>query len=93
MINTVPIIYNGGSYGTYLEWCLTSLCSEHPIQEPFNHNGNSHEFRGNFVSGIQNWQQYLSTGTPHQLVRLHPKICKTESITDNLNEILNSEHD
>ena len=90
MINTVPIIYNGGSYGTYLEWCLTSLCSDQPICDPFTSTGSSHEFFGNFVSGIQNWQQYLSTGTPHQLVRLHPKICKTESITENLNEILNS---
>lgn len=90
MISTIPIIYSAGTYGTYLEWCLTSLCADQPIIDPFNGTGSSHEFRGNFVSGTQNWQQYLSTGTPHQLVRLHPKICKTESITENLNEILNS---
>jgi hypothetical protein len=90
MTKTVPIIYNGGSYGTYLEWCLTSLCSSQPIIDPFTGTGSSHKFQGNFVSGTQDWRQYLSTGTPHQLVRSHPKIYKTESISKNLNEILNS---
>jgi hypothetical protein len=90
MTKTVPIIYNGGSYGTYLEWCLTSLCSSQPIIDPFTGTGSSHKFQGNFVSCTQDWQQYLSTGAPHQLVRSHPKIYKTESISKNLNEILNS---
>ena len=95
MINTVPIIYNGGSYGTYLEWCLTSLCSDQPIFDPFLSTGSSHGFRGkgHQLTNFQGWQKYLSTGTPHQLVRLHPKISKTESISNNLNEILNSVND
>lgn len=90
MINTIPIIYSAGTYGTYLEWCLTTLCSEHPIQEPFNPNGNSHGFRGNFLSGVPDWRNYLLTSTPHKFVRVHPKTSATESLSEILTEILKS---
>ena len=90
MINTVPIIYSAGAYGTYVEWCLTTLCSSQPIQEPFKPNGNSHEFEGNFLSGMPGWRNYVSTGTQHKFVRLHPKTLAEESVTSNLTEMLES---
>ena len=90
MINTVPIIYNAGAYGTYVEWCLTTLCSTEAIQEPFNTNGNSHGFEGNFLSGMPGWRDYLLTGTQHKFVRLHPKTSAEESLTNNLTEMLES---
>lgn len=93
MINTVPIIYNGGCYGTYLEWCLTSLCSDQPIYDPFTSIGNSHEFEGNHLRNIQGWREYLSSSLQYKFARLHPKFLKTESITDNLNEVLLSATD
>ena len=94
MSNTVPIIYSAGAYGTYVEWCLTMLCSNQPIQEPFNTNGNSHGFRGNpLFGGMQVWQDYLSTNVAHKFVRLHPKISANESLSDNLNKILESAPD
>ena len=90
MINTVPIIYSAGSYGTYVEWCLTTLCSTQPIESPFTAVGNSHGFRGNFLSGIQGWRDYLSTNMPQKFVRIHPKSSAEESLSNNLNEILQS---
>jgi hypothetical protein len=90
MISTVPIIYSAGSYGTYVEWCLTTLCSTDVIQEPFNTNGNSHEFQGNFLSGMLGWHDYLSTNHQLKFVRFHPKTLAEESLSDNLTEILAS---
>jgi hypothetical protein len=90
MIDTVPIIYNAGAYGTYVEWCLTTLCSTDTIQEPFNTNGNSHGFEGNFLSGMLGWRDYLLTGTQHKFVRFHPKTSAEESLTNNLTEMLES---
>ena len=90
MTNTIPIIYSVGAYGTYVEWCLTTLCSSQPIQEPFNTNGNSHEFEGNFLSGIQGWRDYVSNNPAHKFVRIHPKRSAEESLSSNLNEILES---
>jgi len=90
MINTIAIAYNAGAYGTYVEWCLTTLCSHGPIQEPFNPNGNSHQFVGNFVSGLPGWLQYQHSGDCQQFVRLHPKTRSTESLSENLNQILES---
>ena len=90
MINSVPIIYNAGAYGTYVEWCLTTLCSTDAIQAPFNTNGNSHGFEGHFLSGMRDWRNYLSTNTQHKFVRLHPKTSAEESLTNNLTEMLES---
>lgn len=90
MSGTIPIVYNAGAYGTYVEWCLTTLCSDQPILDPFNANGNSHGFKGNFLSGLQGWQDHLSTMATHQFVRLHPKTLATESLSGNLTKILDS---
>lgn len=90
MIGTVPIIYSAGAYGTYVEWCLTTLCSVEDIQDPFNANGNSHGFEGNFLSGMPGWRNYLSTNHQHKFVRFHPKTLAEELLTNNLTEILES---
>jgi hypothetical protein len=90
MSGTVPIVYNAGAYGTYVEWCLTTLCSNQTIITPFNANGNSHGFTGNFLSGLQGWQQYKVNRPRHQFVRLHPKNLASESLSANLTEILQS---
>lgn len=42
----IPIAYQGGTYGTYLEWCLTSLTSTDQLVSPFTAVGDSHKFCG-----------------------------------------------
>lgn len=87
---TVPILFNAGAYGTYLEWCLTSLCSPEDLIMPFTQTGSSHNFEGNHLLNMQGWREYLKKGTPKQFVRLHPKTTKDELISNSLDEIFQS---
>ena len=85
--STVPIIFSSGSYGTYLEWCLTTLTTDVDVNSPLTANGNSHNFHGNHLFGIDGWRQYLASSTYHSFVRFHPKIYQTDDVYKNLNEI------
>ena len=87
---TVPIIYNVGAYGTYLQWCLAGICSSDDLTSPFGKNGNSHHSRGYHLNGMQNWRKYLQQDQHSQFVKLHAKTKKNESLSDQLNEILQS---
>ena len=87
---TVPILFNSGAYGTYLEWCLTSLCSCDELHLPFRDTGSSHNFKGIHLLNIQGWRQYLKENNPGKFVRLHPKTEQEHSIQDHLTEILQS---
>jgi hypothetical protein len=89
MKKTVVIVFNSGSYGTYLEWCLTTLVNGTEVQEPFTNVGNSHKFSGNHLVNIANWRKYVSGNKQYQFVRLHPKTKNTDSITAHLLEIAN----
>ena len=90
MVNTIPIMFHGGSYGTYLEWVLHTLTTDVAIAEPFNNNGNSHAYEGRHVGNLPGWRKYLASNDPAAFVRLHPKDLANESISDNLNEIMTS---
>ena len=87
---TIAIVYNGGSYGTYLEWVLTTLTTDIPIVDPFNSNGNSHQFCGNHAGIIHSskWKKIASKEKSCLFVRLHPKTQQHEVLDDNLNQIL-----
>jgi hypothetical protein len=87
---TVPILFNGGAYGTYLEWCLTSLSTSDELLSPFKNNGNSHNFKGTHLHNMQGWRQYRSGPDHSKFVRLHPKTEQNHSIKDHLDEILQS---
>ena len=68
---TVAIAFNGGAYGTYLEWCLTTLTSSDPIVAPFTKRGNSHKFLGNHLINFSNWQDYNTSGNVFDFFRFH----------------------
>jgi len=87
---TVPILFNGGAYGTYVEWCLTSLSTSDQLSSPFRANGASHNFDGNHLLNMQGWRQYLSGSDHSKFVRLHPKTDKNHSLKNHLDEILQS---
>jgi len=86
--STIPIIFNGGAYGTYLEWVLTVLTTDIKVVAPFNQNGNSHRFKGHHLIDIDGWRRYTKSSELSQFVRLHPKTKKEESISHNLDSIL-----
>lgn len=87
---TVAIAFNGGAYGTYLEWCLTTLTSSDPIVAPFTKRGNSHKFLGNHLINFSGWQDYNALNNCFDFFRFHPKVQQEESISNNLNEVCNS---
>jgi hypothetical protein len=87
---TVAIVYNAGSYGTYLEWCLTSLITSGELISPFTSLGNSHQFNGHQLHGFHGWQQYQADPQKYPFVRLHPKTAQDEQLSNNLDYICNS---
>lgn len=90
MIKTIPIVFHGGCYGTFLEWTLHTLTTDTPVTEPFTDKGNSHQYNGRHVRNMEGWRDYLADEEPRAFVRLHPKVLQEESLSDNLNEILES---
>ena len=87
---TVAIVYTAGSYGTYLEWCLTSLTTTNEIVAPFTSVGNSHQFDGNYLDGVKGWQKYLSSTQKYSFVRLHPKNTQHDNLSIILDYICNT---
>jgi hypothetical protein len=81
---TTAIVFNGGAYGTYLEWCLTTLSSTDDIVTPFSIVGNSHNFVGNHLSNIAGWKSFKLANCTSQFVRLHPKTRQNESLSANM---------
>jgi len=88
--DTIPIIFNGGAYGTYLEWVFTTLTTKIPIVPPFTQNGNSHRYVGQHLLDMSGWINYVSSKNLSRFVRLHPKTTKEESLSKNLDLIMSS---
>lgn len=87
--STVPIAYHGGTYGTYLEWCLTSLTSTDQLVSPFTNLGNSHKFKkGNFLK-FDTVSEFLNATQSAKFARFHPKTQQQHSISDRLDQICN----
>ena len=87
--DTIPIVFNGGAYGTYLEWLLTTLTTDWPVMEPFARGGNSHGYRGNHLNTMFGWNVYANCiDPPLPFVRVHPKTEEHESISASLETIL-----
>ena len=88
--STVPIIFNGGTYGTFVEWCLNYFSGESVVTFPFTQSGSSHGFAGHHLMDIHGWRSYLQSEQYFKFVRLHPKIHETDDIEKNIIEISNS---
>jgi hypothetical protein len=89
--DTVPIVFNGGAYGTYLEWCLVTLTTDSEIVSPFTSVGSSHQFFGRHLSNMEGWNQYVTDEKNlSKFVRFHPKSKKEENIVDHLEVILST---
>lgn len=88
--DTIPILYSGGTYGTFISWCLHYFSGKDVTENPFELNGSSHKFKapGGHLQNIEGWRDYLKTEKNFQFTRLHPKTEKTDSVIKNLEEIL-----
>lgn len=86
----IAIVYNGGAYGTYLHWVLDTLTQNVPVESPFTNVGNSHLFNGPACDCMDLYRQRVQDHTDYNIIRLHPKTLKTESLTDSLNFVSNT---
>lgn len=91
MKNTLVIAFNGGAYGTYLEWVLNSLITIGEIIPPFTPLGNSHDTHlGHHLWNLERFHTYLDSDSDFATARLHPKVYKTESLQNNLEFVLDN---
>jgi hypothetical protein len=82
------ILFNGGGYGTFVEWCLNYFSDPTMSDQlPFNLNGNAHKFNGNPKGDFQMCLSYINSSDDLPIVRFHPKHTIDESLIDNLNYI------
>jgi hypothetical protein len=88
--DTIPIIFNSGAYGTYLEWCLFTLTSDNDVVNPLLEDGSSHQYKGQHLLNISGWKSYVDLSNPSKFVRFHPKTLQTESIKSNLELVLST---
>ena len=92
--DTIPVIFNGGSYGTYLEYVLNTWTdqgeqsNQHTL--PFTEKNNAHGYIGHHLMDLAGWRKYVAQDTVCKFVRLHPKTQQQESQLDNVVEILNT---
>ena len=82
-MKNICILYNAGSYGTFLEWCLNYFSGVTDII-PFNSNGNSHKWTGNHLKNISICKSIMASLDADAIVRFHPKTTENENITDSL---------
>lgn len=90
--DTIPIIFNGGSYGTYLEYVLNTWTDQgeqlNQSVLPFTEKNNAHGYHGHHVMNLAGWREYINQTTVHKFVRLHPKTLVSETHHDTVLEIL-----
>ena len=77
------ILFNAGSYGTFVEWCLNYFTGT-AEKISFNSNGNAHNFLGKNLTNFSRCLQYINSSDNFPIVRFHPKITKDEDIIGNL---------
>lgn len=87
MKNTIPIVYHGGSYGTFLEWALHTLTNNIEVTNPLTQQTNCHGFAGNHLIDINGWRNYLKSDDDLPFVRFHPKTLNEHNLVENLNEV------
>lgn len=87
---TVAITFSPGTYGTYLEWCLTTLTSDIPIVSPFRTNGSSHNFKGVHLNNFNGWHKFLASNQQDPFARFHPKTQADYNLSNNLDYVCNT---
>jgi hypothetical protein len=82
-MKNICILFNAGSYGTFVEWCLNYFTGT-AEKISFNSNGNAHNFLGKNLTNFSRCLQYINSSDNFPIVRFHPKITKDEDIIGNL---------
>lgn len=89
-LKTTPVIYQGGSYGSYLTWLLKMLFGNSTLRSPFNlEKGTSHRLKSSFIDiddWLQNHEQYDHS---EDFSRVHAKLKSFHSLKFNVEQLTN----
>lgn len=85
-MKNVCIVFNGGSYGTFVEWCLNLFSDQNfSYNLPFTDSGNAHRFIGNHLFDVEGCKKYINGNDNFQFVRTHLYNKKNDNLLKNLN--------
>lgn len=74
-MKNVGIIFAGGQYGTFLEWCLNYFTDlNFPKELPFTNSGGSHKFEGHHLYDARGCQQYVNSMEDYPFIRFHLRV-------------------
>lgn len=83
-MQTIPIMFQGGSYGSYLIWLLTMLFTDNELHDPFiPSNGSSHNLKQLSSFQIADWLADQSCYPKDLFLKIHPKMEKHHSFYNN----------
>jgi hypothetical protein len=89
IMKNICVIYNQGSYGTFVHWCLnyfTDLKFNQTL--PFNSNGNSHKFDNpDHLYDFSGCKSYVNSDLDYNAVRFHLRVEEHEDVFGNLTYI------
>jgi len=79
-------MYQGGSYGSFLIFCLTNLNTSEVNNPLCNKTGNSHNFEYNTLYNIDN-KYKVKQKCDNKWLKFHPKMYKEQSLEKEINRI------
>lgn len=94
-MKNVCVVYSGGLYGTFIEWCLNYFTDKNfPPQLPFTVNGSSHLYPGNLLRDMSQARQYINFRLDKPIVRVHlvTSAQSTESTINDLKHLYDNFH-
>jgi hypothetical protein len=87
-MTSIPIIFQGGSYGSYLSWLLESVFTHETLYDPFvSSTGSSHNLKNPRRLRIDDWLKNPKNFSKVPFLRVHPKEEKYHSFLDNTNKL------
>ena len=87
-IDTIPVIFQGGSYGSYLIWLLKMLFSDEKLYSPFElKKGNSHRVKLHSIDIHQWLADHTVCDHTQNFVKVHAKIKSSDSLESNLTRL------
>jgi len=89
MSKTILIYYQGGAYGTFIEWLLTYLTDTNiDGQLPFSRFGNSHKFEGNRINKNPSSLEQVTTANNVKFARTHTGTISIEQISSLFSSVI-----
>lgn len=97
-MKNVCIVYSGGTYGTFVEWCLNYFTDKNfPTRLPFTPDGSSHSFVGNQYRTVEQIRPYVNSALDKPIVRVHlvtdwqsnqAKVSNLKYLYENFNQLI-----